>query len=120
MANREEFLALVWDDINRPVQEHWIDNLLRYSEHNADAPFADAGDALRRLLGLGASRRDLSLVVRHASYEEAFNLLALLDDPGVDDGITEGLSEELLGADPSGMAGRPGSAPCAEPDSAVG
>jgi hypothetical protein len=33
-----------------------------------DAPFADVGPALKRLLALGASRQDLSLVCRFAVY----------------------------------------------------
>jgi hypothetical protein len=35
----------------------------------------------------------------------------MLDDPGIDDGDVIGLHESLLGADPSGKEGRPGSAP---------
>jgi hypothetical protein len=35
----------------------------------------------------------------------------MLDDPGVDDDDNKMMHEELLGADPSGREGRPGSAP---------
>ena len=111
MATREEFLRLVWDDANMAMQEHWIENVIRASEKDPNAPFADLGPALKRLLALGASRRDLSLLVRHAAYEEAFTVLSLLSDPGVDGNDIEGLHESILSADPSGKEGRPGSAP---------
>jgi len=111
MATQEEFLALVWDDINLAMQEHWIENVIEASERDPNGPFADIGPVVKRLLALGASRRDLSLLVRFAAYEEAFTLLSILDDPGIDDGDTDGLSESILVADPSGLEGRPGSAP---------
>jgi hypothetical protein len=93
------------------MQEHWIDNVIRESEQHPNAPFSDVGPALKRLLTLGASRRDLSLIVRHAAYEEAFTVLSLLSDPGVDDNEIEGLHESILSADPSGKEGSAGSAP---------
>jgi len=111
MATREEFLGLIWEDVNLLMQEHWIDNVIRESEKHPNAPFADLGPALKRLLACGASKRDLSLVARHAAYEEAFNVLSLLSDPGIEDNGIEGLYESLLSADPSGKEGRHGSAP---------
>ncbi len=111
MATQEEFLDLVWQDINGSMQEHWIENVIRASENHPNAPFADLGPALKRLLSLGASKRDLSLLARHASYEQAFSLLYHLSDPGIDDNEIEMLHESLLAADPSGLEGRPGSAP---------
>jgi WD40 repeat protein len=111
MATQEEFLDLVWEDINVAMQEHWIDNVISESEKDPNAPFADVGPALKRLLALGASRQDLSLVARFTSYEQAFTLLYQLSDPGIDDNEIEGLHESLLAADPSGKEGRPGSAP---------
>jgi hypothetical protein len=111
LATQDEFLDLVWQSINLPMQEHWIENSLRYAENDPNAPFADVGPALQRLLAAGASRRDLSLIVRHACYEEAFNVLSLLSDPGIDDNEVEDMHASLLAADPSGKEGRPGSAP---------
>jgi hypothetical protein len=112
MATREEFLDQAWNEIiNSPMQEHWIDNSIRAAEKDASAPFADLGQALKRLLALGASRRDLSLISRFASYEAVFGILYMLSDPGVDDNDVEMMHESLLTADPSGMEGRPGSAP---------
>lgn len=111
MATREEFLSLVWEDINLAMQEHWIENNIRQSEREPDAPFAEVGDALKRLLACGAERRDLSLLVRQAAYEAAFDTLYRINDPGVDGDDIHMLHEELLSADPSGKDGRPGSAP---------
>ena len=62
------------------------------------------------MIALGADRRDLSLISRFASYESAFELLYMLDDPCVDNDDNKMLHESLLGADPSGLEGRPGSA----------
>src|SRR5262249_31985045 len=111
MATQDEFLDLVWEQINSAMQEHWIENLIRESESNPNAPFADIGPALKRLLASGASRRDLSLLMRFSAYETAFGMCYLLDDPGIEDNEVEGLHESLLMADPSGLDGRPGSAP---------
>lgn len=111
MATREEFLQEVWTDINSAMRERWIDNMMRASERDPKAPFADLGPVLQRLLASGASRRDLSLLARFAAYEQAFALLYKLGDPGVDGNDIEMLHESLLTADPSGLEGRPGSAP---------
>jgi hypothetical protein len=51
--------------------------------------------------------------LRFAAYEEAFNVVSLLEDPGLDEDQMDGLHENILGADPSGLEGRPGSAPLA-------
>ena len=62
------------------------------------------------------SRRDLAThlwmeVINVILRDEAvFGTLYALDDPGVDNGDVFMLHEELLGADPSGLEGRPGSA----------
>jgi hypothetical protein len=111
MATQDEFLDLVWEQINSAMQEHWIENVIRESEKNPKAPFADLGPILQRLLHLGASRRALSLLMRFGAYESAFGLCYLLNDPGIDDNDVGGLHESLLTADPSGLEGRPGSAP---------
>jgi hypothetical protein len=107
-----QFLRLIWDQvINAPMTGAWIDSLIAVSQADANASFADSGIALQRLMASGVDRRDLSLVARSAIYEAVFSLFYMLDDPGVDDGNVFMLHESLLGADPSGMEGRPGSAP---------
>jgi hypothetical protein len=109
MATRDQFLKQCWKNIiNSAMDGHWIDNNIREAERKPDAPFADAGPAIKRLLDLGASRRDLSLILRFGAYEAVFETLSMLDDPGID-GDDEMLHESLLSADPSGLEGRPGS-----------
>jgi len=112
MPTREEFLRLVWDEVINPAMTGvWIDNTIAAAKKDPNAPFADVGAALERLLGKGADRRDICLAARWAIYEAVFSLLYMLDDPGVDDGDVFMLHESLLSADPSGKEGRPGSAP---------
>ncbi len=112
MATRNEFLNNLWADvINSPMQEYWIDNSIRESKRQPKGPFGEIGPIVEHLLALGASRQELSLLVRFASYEAVFDVLYKLGDPGVDDGQIEMLHEELLVSDPSGMDGAPGSAP---------
>ncbi len=116
MASREEFLAQIWAGvINDPMNGQWIDREISTSAREADAPFADTGPALERLLAAGADRRDLCLLARAARYAAAFRLLYMIDDPGVDDDDNKMMHEELLTADPSGKEGRPGSASVNEP-----
>jgi hypothetical protein len=112
MASRAAFLEQVWNQvINACMTARWIDAAVAHSRRRPDAPFADVGPALERLLAAGATREDICLVARHASYEAAFQVLYMLDDPGVDGDDNKMMHEELLGADPSGREGRRGSAP---------
>lgn len=112
MATREQFLRMLWADvINANLREDWIDNAIAESKANPERPFGDIGLIAERLLKLGATRRDLCLMSRAAAYEAVFAVLYMLDDPGVDGDDILMLHESLLGADPSGQEGRPGSAP---------
>ena len=106
--SREYFLKQLWFGINMAMEETWIDALI---EKQSDESFADLGPALKRLLALGASRRDLSLICRFAGYTSAFGALYLIDESGIDPADVRGLHQSLLTADPSGLEGRPGSAP---------
>jgi hypothetical protein len=112
MATREQILKQLWAEVINPnLQEHWIDNAIAIANREPNAPFADTGMAAQRLLKLGASRRDLSLLARFAAYEAVFSTLYMFSDPGVDDNDVEMLHESLLSADPSGNEGRLGSTP---------
>lgn len=113
MATRDEFLEHLWTNhINVYMQEDWIDKEIAMSQRYPNAPFADIGPILSRLLALGATRRELSLIARTAEYNGAFDALyALGGQPGVEGVDHVGLAESLLMADPSGLEGRPGSAP---------
>ncbi len=111
MTPREQFLKQLWFDINAAMEEHWIDGYIKLAEQRPDAPFADSGAALQRLLALGADRRDLALLRREASYEAAFGTLYLIEESGIEPVEVRGLHTSVLSADPSGREGRPGSAP---------
>jgi hypothetical protein len=111
MRTRSELLRHLWDAvINSNLRDHAIDNIVASCDRSPNAPFAEVGPILKRLLHSGASPRDLALLQRFAAYEAVFSTLYALDEPGVDEDDFVGLHEELLGADPSGMEGRSGSA----------
>ena len=111
MATQEEFLELVWANINQRMQEQWIDAVIPHSTGNSDAHFAEVALAVKRLLALGASRRDLSLLVRHGAFEEAQSILYQLSDPGIDDNDVENIHEMFFDASPTGEAGGLGPGP---------
>jgi hypothetical protein len=111
MATRQELLDHLWKEvINVNLRDEALDNIVSNCKRDPDVSFGDTGAAIERLLAAGASRRDLRLVLRSAAYEAVFGTLYSLGDPGVDDDDFNMLFESLLGADPSGMEGRPGSA----------
>ncbi|MEO2091993.1 MAG: hypothetical protein ABGY75_21270 [Gemmataceae bacterium] len=108
MPTRDEFLRAVWEQaINPWAGGSWVDALVAEAQSRPGGAFADAGQALARLLDAGSSRHDLASVARAIAYEVTFNLLHMLDDPGVDGGEVFMLHEALLSADPSGREGRP-------------
>jgi hypothetical protein len=108
MASRAQFLKQVWTDIiDAPTTGSWVDNTIAAADRSPNAPFAEAGAALKRLVARGADRTDLSIIARLAKYEAVFTLLYMLDDPGVDDDDNKMMHEELLAADPSGSDRRP-------------
>ena len=113
MATRDEFLEHPWTKrINAYLNEDWIGKEIEMSLRYPNAPFADIGPVLGRLLTLGATRRELSLIARMVEYNGIFDTLYALDGhPGVEGHDYAGLADGLLSADPSGMEGRPGSGP---------
>jgi hypothetical protein len=115
MSKHDELLKTLWENINLYMGERWIDHEIRDSERDPVAPFADTGAALKRLLASGASRRDLSLICRHAAYSTAFQTLVDLTEHRFDTQDFGSLYEMLLSSDPSGLDGRPGSAPPPKP-----
>jgi hypothetical protein len=109
MPSRVELLRHLWTEIIEVLgREDGFDNLIANSARDPNGPFADAGPAMERILATGASRGDLSIVLRSTAYDAVFSTLYALDDPGVADGESVlMLHEELLTADPSGREGRP-------------
>jgi hypothetical protein len=111
MATREDFLQHLWTDVINPVfRDAALDNIISNCRRNPAGPFGNTGPAIERMLAAGIARRDLSLVLRFATYEAVFGMLYALSEPGLDQDEDAGtLYEELLMADPSGKEGRPGS-----------
>ena len=105
MPTRKELSRHLWDDvINSHLVDAAIENTIAsFDREPPDAPFAEVGSILKKLVAAGVSLRDLALLQRFAAYEAVFSVLCALDDPGVDDGDFLVLHEELLGADPTGM-----------------
>jgi hypothetical protein len=115
MPSRQDLAAHLWTGIINPhLREAGLDSIIAYCACRPDAPFGDTGPAIERLLAAGASRRDLCLLMRSVAYEAVFGTLYAINDPGVEDNDVFMLHEELLGADPSGIDGRPGSADMAK------
>jgi hypothetical protein len=115
MPSRQDLATHLWTSIINPhLREAGLDNIIAYCARRPDAPFGDTGPAIERLLAAGASRRDLCLLMRSVAYEAVFGTLYAINDPGVEDNDVFMLHEDLLGADPSGMDGRPGSADIAK------
>ena len=111
MATREDFVRHLWTDVINPVfRDAVLDNIISSGKRNLAGPFGDTGPAIERMLAAGIARRDLSLVLRFASYEAVFRTLYALGEPGLDQSEdVSTLYEDLLTADPSGKEGRPGS-----------
>ena len=111
MVAREEFLQHLWTVIINPVfRDSSLDNIISNCKLDPTGSFGDVGPAIERMLAAGIIRRDLSLVLRMIAYEAVFGTFYALSDPGLDqDEDPSTLYEELLMADPSGLAGRRGS-----------
>jgi hypothetical protein len=111
MSTRDELLAHLWRHvINANLDQASLEAEIVRAKDRPDDPFADTGLAIERLLAAGANPKDICLVRRYAAYAATFSTLYAIGDPGVEDDNVFMLFEELLGADPSGMEGRPGSA----------
>lgn len=108
MSTRDELLKHLWTEL---IDLHLdADGLRRVAargqSQRADEPFADAMQAMQRLLASGVDVRDLCLIQRFAAYEAVFQTLYAIADPGVDGDDVFGLYEELLTADPRGRDGQ--------------
>jgi hypothetical protein len=111
MATQEEYLEQIWQSINRTMDEKWIDQFTGVSKRDPSDHFDEVGLAVQRLLNLGASRRDLSLLVRHGGVDQEMKILYLLSDAGIDDNEVENLYTIFFDADPNVAGGMPGPAP---------
>jgi hypothetical protein len=77
------FVRAAWENVISEDDESWIDDHVDAAGKDPNAPLSGVGIALKRLLELGASRRDLVDIVRGAQYETMFGMLYQLSDPDV-------------------------------------
>jgi hypothetical protein len=128
---RYVILHHLWTETIDPCRDDlaWIDNLIQDARRDPKGPFADAGQALERILAAGAKPRDVGLLARFLAYEAAFSVIHTLDygyDPEREDELPgwalverdesgqvtgreiDALHESLLEIDPTGREGRPG------------
>ena len=102
-----DFIQSLWDIINDGVA---LQSLLESIV--PDGAFGDVPPAFERLLKKSIKRRDLGVAFSWHRYEAANDTLRLLEEEGFEN-VTEipGIHEILLGLDPSGKEGKPGSWP---------
>ena len=105
-----DFIQSLWGIINLNDDGAALQSLLESIA--PDGPFGDVPPALERLLKKSIKRRDLGVAFAWHRYESADNTLRLLEEEGFEN-VTEipGIHEILLGLDPSGKEGKPGSWP---------
>jgi len=121
------FLRQAWARVVSEDDPAWIDAWIASAEQRPDEPYAGGGLALKRLRALGASKDDLTDVVRALQAELLFSLCYLLDDPAIEEEDAQdiawafvqvgpdgeflaplnGLHESVLETDPTGREMRP-------------
>lgn len=123
-------LRKMWMDAGADLDDarQWIDHLMEAYAKQPDAPFADAGPALGRMMAAGIDPNDVVSVARMVMYDTLFSAVHTLDE-GVDvdapegtpgwllietdaEGVPtgraiQGLHESLLSMAPGGNEGRP-------------
>jgi hypothetical protein len=124
------FLREMWRNVINDGDTSWIDPQIEQAESRPRDPGAGIGPALKRMLEAGASREDISEVVRVMQWSVLARIAYQLDDPGVveypskempqvnwglfevdEDGEPlhpiDGLHESVLDIDPTGREMRP-------------
>ena len=104
------FFKSLWDLVSPDDNGKWLLDLA--AKKAGTEPFDDAGPAVAALIKSGASPADLGSLCSWHRYDACLETLRMLEKSGVNDAEeVYALYESLLGADPSGMEGRPGSWP---------
>ena len=124
------FLRQAWQSVIADGDTSWIDPEIQEAERRPRQPGAGIGPALKRMLAAGASREDITEVVRVMQWSVLQGIAYQLADPGVveypsdetprvnwtlfevdDDGqplhAINGLHESVLDTDPTGREMRP-------------
>src|SRR5262249_41890369 len=85
------FLHQAWKNVISETDLSWIDSLIDQSERHPRDPGSGAGSALKRMLGAGVAREDLTELVREMQWVFLANLAYQLSDPSVVDYPSEEL-----------------------------
>jgi hypothetical protein len=121
------FLRQAWKLVIDEHDESWIASLRSQAEANPNAPGAEVGPALDRLLAVGISADDLTKLIRVMQWRLLSGICYLLDDPGdVEEEVQDiawrlfqvneneepiavlgGLQESVLDTDPTGREMQP-------------
>ena len=96
------FLREAWKFVVPPGDSSWIDNVIANAKMRPSDPGSRVGQALERLLALGADRKDLHEVVRDMQHELLFSLCYLLDGPDELEPKLADLSWQLVRIDEDG------------------
>lgn len=96
------FLRQAWSDVLADGDTGWIDGTVEDSTQNPTAPYAGLGQALSRALESGASREDLSEIVRSMQAHLLFRLCYRLEDPMFEEDELEDISWGLFQTDEGG------------------
>jgi hypothetical protein len=96
------FLRQAWSQIVGDDDPSWIDHHIRASRQDPGAPYAGVGAALGRALAAGASRDDLSQIVRGMQAELLFHLCYMLEDSALPEPELEGIGWGLFQTDEEG------------------
>ncbi len=124
------FLRQAWQSVIADGDTSWIDPQIQQADRRPRDPGAGIGPALKRMLAAGASREDITEVVRVMQSLLLFNIAYQLADPGIveypckdmpqvnwalfevdEEGqplhLIDGLHESVLDTDPTGREMRP-------------
>ncbi len=112
MSSGGMLLDKLWEElINADLSKAALKQIIKHGESDPEAPFADVGPAVERMLEAGVDARDICRLMRFQRYEAVFQLLYTIDEMGLAGDELGGMYESLLSADPSGKDARPGSWP---------
>lgn len=76
------FLKAAWLEVVPEGDTGWINDAIKVYEEDPNASYAEAGRALKRLLELGASKGDITDLVRSMQAQTMFGICTLLDGVG--------------------------------------
>ena len=79
---RVSFLKAAWIGVVSEENDSWIDRCLADYTRDPEGVGSGAGRALQRLLALGASRMDLTDLVRSMQFETLFEVCSVVDNCG--------------------------------------